>query len=96
MGNSSRSESTAIAASIVINVPDTLQTIVSMTPIFLHINPDIFPNPHSFLPERWLNLSENQRQRLEHYLVPYSKGSRQCSGLRFVPSSVQFAPKIKD
>ena len=53
-----------------------------MTPIFLHINPDIFPDPHAFLPERWLDLSETERQRLEHYFVPYSKGARQCSGLR--------------
>ncbi|KAL8660598.1 MAG: hypothetical protein Q9202_006407 [Teloschistes flavicans] len=57
-------------------------TIVSMTPIFLHVDPDIFPDPHSFLPERWLGLNESERQRLEHYFVPYSKGSRQCSGLK--------------
>ncbi|KAI4198280.1 MAG: hypothetical protein LQ350_005363 [Teloschistes chrysophthalmus] len=57
-------------------------TIVSMTPIFLHVDPNIFPDPHSFLPERWLGLNESERQRLEHYLVPYSRGSRQCSGLK--------------
>jgi cytochrome P450 len=53
-----------------------------MTPIFSHINPEVFPDPHSFIPERWLNLSDSERQNLEHYLVPYSRGARQCSGLK--------------
>lgn len=61
---------------------NTFQTIMSMTPIFLHINPDIFPNPHSFLPERWIDLDEKERQSLEHYFVPYSKGTRQCAGIK--------------
>lgn len=60
---------------------DVAQTICSMTPIFLQIDPEVYPNPHAFMPERWMNLDEPQRQRLEHNLVPYSKGTRGCAGL---------------
>ena len=60
---------------------DTAQTICSTTPIFLQVDPEVYPNPHAFMPERWLNLDEPQRQRLEHNLVPYSKGTRGCAGL---------------
>ena len=56
-----------------------------MTPSFLHINPDIFPDPYSFIPERWLNLNGTESKCLEHYLVPYSKGPRQCSALKSAP-----------
>ncbi|CAF9914838.1 hypothetical protein IMSHALPRED_002255 [Imshaugia aleurites] len=56
-------------------------TIVSMTPILHQIDPDVFPNPHAFLPERWMNIEEQQRIRMEHHFVPYSKGTRQCAGI---------------
>ena len=52
-----------------------------MTPIFLQIDPEVYPNPFAFMPERWMNLDEPQRQRLEHNFVPYSKGTRGCAGL---------------
>ena len=56
--------------------------MISMTPIYLHINPEVFPNPHAFLPERWLDLKDKQRQHLEHNLVPFIRGSRSCIGMK--------------
>lgn len=53
-------------------------TPVGMSAFFMHNNPQIFPNPHQFLPERWLQPSDF---RLSKYLVPFTKGSRQCVGL---------------
>lgn len=53
-----------------------------MTSLLLHNNPDIFPNPDKFDPERWMDLTE--RHRLEKYLVAFSKGSRQCIGIPYV------------
>ena len=58
-----------------------------MTPIFHQTHPDVFPNPHAFLPERWNNLEEPQRIQMERHLVPYSKGTRQCAGLESVSIS---------
>ena len=58
-----------------------------MTPIYHQIDPDVFPNPHAFLPERWIDLEEQQRVRMERHFVPYSKGTRQCAGLKSVDPS---------
>lgn len=48
-----------------------------MTSILLHDNQDLFPEPKVFRPERWL---QPGAQRLEKYLVNFSKGSRACLG----------------
>lgn len=55
-------------------------TPVGMTSTLIHQNPDIFQQPLEFIPERWLDPQE--RQRLERYLVPFSKGTRQCAGIK--------------
>lgn len=64
-------------------------TPVSMSTWTVHQNAAIFPAPHEFQPERWLGLStevakgkeESETERLERYLVPFGKGTRQCAGL---------------
>lgn len=53
---------------------------VSMTSMLIHENERIYPEPHKFRPERWLNESRQTRQ-LERYLVPFNKGVRVCLGL---------------
>lgn len=53
-------------------------TVVSMTALLLHENEDIFPDPRAFRPERWLG---GTQQQLQHYLVPFSRGSRACLGI---------------
>ncbi|ESK87846.1 benzoate 4-monooxygenase cytochrome p450 [Moniliophthora roreri MCA 2997] len=53
-------------------------TIIEMSPVFLHENPDIFENPLNFSPERWL---QGDTRELEYNLVPFSKGPRICLGL---------------
>ena len=55
-------------------------TPVGMTSTLIHQNPDIFQQPLEFIPERWLD--PHERQRLERYLVPFSKGSRSCAGIK--------------
>jgi cytochrome P450 len=54
-------------------------TPVGMTTLLLHNNPDTFPNPRKFDPERWLQPSARQ---LGRYMVAFSKGSRQCLGMK--------------
>ncbi|KAL6704220.1 hypothetical protein ACN47E_008477 [Coniothyrium glycines] len=39
----------------------------------------IFPDPHSFLPERWLE--EGERKRLRKYINNYGRGARNCVGM---------------
>ncbi|RLL95402.1 hypothetical protein CFD26_102729 [Aspergillus turcosus] len=55
-------------------------TPVSETHYFLLMDPEIFPDPHAFDPERWMRAAA-KGQRLDRYLVNFSKGSRVCLGL---------------
>ncbi|OQE37342.1 hypothetical protein PENCOP_c010G02649 [Penicillium coprophilum] len=55
-------------------------TPVSTATYFVHMNPSIFPNPEKFDPQRWITASE-KGQRLEKYMVAFTKGSRQCLGI---------------
>jgi cytochrome P450 len=41
------------------------------------MDPDIFPGPETFNPDRWLQ----KDNRLDRYLTTFSKGSRNCVGL---------------
>ena len=51
----------------------------------MHSNDDIFPEPDSFRPERWLNNPKGPDgvRPLSTYLVNFSRGSRACIGLNF-------------
>ncbi|MCJ1247251.1 hypothetical protein MMC30_004465 [Trapelia coarctata] len=55
-----------------------VNTPVGMSAPLLHDNPTIFPNPRAFNPERWIQPSN---VRLQKYLVPFSRGTRQCTGM---------------
>ena len=56
-------------------------TPMSMTPLHIHEDETIFPDPHFYDPERWLPLQTNGA-RLQKYLVPFGKGTRQCESRR--------------
>jgi cytochrome P450 len=47
----------------------------------VELNEEIFPNPHEFIPERWLG--DNGRD-LEKWGIAFSKGRRQCIGKKYV------------
>jgi cytochrome P450 len=51
-------------------------TAIAMSNPTIHFNPDIFPEPHKFMPERWL-----KNAGLDRYLWSFSKGPRQCLGV---------------
>ena len=40
----------------------------------LHFNPEVFPNPDSFEPERWLQATEE----MQRDSIPFGLGPRQC------------------
>ena len=60
-------------------------TPVSMTALLQHMDASKFsPEPTNFSPERWLNSSE----KADKYLVPFSKGTRQCMGINLATAEV--------
>jgi cytochrome P450 len=54
-------------------------TNVGMSSWMMHRNPKIFPNPDTFLPERWLDPANTAK--LEKFFVAFGKGSRSCIGM---------------
>ncbi|KAK7047476.1 hypothetical protein VNI00_006707 [Paramarasmius palmivorus] len=60
-------------------------TIVSIASPFIDMNPDIFVDPTSFYPERWIEDKENT---LNHYLVTFGKGPRSCLGINLAWSEL--------
>lgn len=71
---------------------------MSMTSIFMHENPEIFPRPREFVPERWLDDnspsgsssdgSSSSKQHLSNYLVNFSKGTRGCLGQHLASAEI--------
>lgn len=62
-------------------------TPMSMTSTIIHYNPEYFPNPEKFEPERWL-----ENPRLDKYLLAFSRGTRNCLGFAttFFPLNFYF------
>lgn len=58
------------------------KSVVSMSIIDMHLNGDVFTDPHRFWPERWINESSPEQLRLmEKSFVPFGKGIRGCLGI---------------
>ncbi|GKZ59915.1 hypothetical protein AnigIFM49718_006239 [Aspergillus niger] len=43
-----------------------------MSSYWMHMNPETFPEPEKFRPERWLQSEKNQDPLQHEYFVPYS------------------------
>ncbi|CAP71741.1 uncharacterized protein PODANS_6_6940 [Podospora anserina S mat+] len=54
-------------------------TPIGMTSMINHFNEELFPNPHSFSPERWL-IDGKPNYKLQKFLIAFGKGSRSCIG----------------
>lgn len=65
-------------------------TPVGMSALHIHDNAGFFPEPRAFKPERWLPLATEGR-RLQKYLVPFSRGSRQCLGMNLAWAEMYMA-----
>jgi cytochrome P450 len=52
-------------------------TMVSVSPFIAHRDPNVFPNPTSFVPERWL---EEKSKDFSKYILTFSAGGRICIG----------------
>lgn len=56
-------------------------TVVAVSPYTIHRNKDLYPDPDTFNPDRWIDKSDpEQLRRLRAYTIPFSQGSRACIG----------------
>lgn len=46
----------------------------------LHRNPDVFPEPESWKPERWLNADEDKLREMNRWFWAFGSGGRMCVG----------------
>lgn len=62
-------------------------TTVSSCSYAYHLNPECYPDPLSFRPERWMNnpqtgdFVDNGGTDPEKFYMPFSRGSRNCLGI---------------
>jgi hypothetical protein len=49
----------------------------------LHRNPDVFPEPEEWKPERWLDATPDQRREMSHWFWAWGSGPRVCIGSHF-------------
>ncbi|KXX82892.1 Trichodiene oxygenase [Madurella mycetomatis] len=54
---------------------------VGMSAVITHHDESIYPDSHSFIPERWLDENNQHRKELDRALLSFSKGSRGCIGI---------------
>lgn len=57
------------------------QTTIGVSPYLLNNHPSVFPDPHAFRPERWLEARECG-VNLNRHLASFSKGGRMCAGIK--------------
>ncbi|KAG6443771.1 hypothetical protein O3G_MSEX003035 [Manduca sexta] len=71
--------------SITLNVGDSVAI-----PLYgYHMDPNIYPDPHEFMPERFMN--NNKSERPSHLFLAFGAGPRNCIGLRFAMLSAKAA-----
>jgi cytochrome P450 len=56
----------------------------------LHMDPEVFPDPFAFQPQRWLDNPELKRN-----LFAFSRGSRSCLGMKYVYLYFIFLEKVR-
>lgn len=68
-------------------------TAVGMDSYHMHLNSDVFPDPFSFRPERWLDNAKapDGRQPLTNYLTSFGGGSRICVAMHLAYLEVYVA-----
>ncbi|KAF4978236.1 hypothetical protein FZEAL_5341 [Fusarium zealandicum] len=63
-------------------------TPVGMSAYMMHTDAEVFPEPFSFRPERWLG---NYNPLMNRSYIPFSKGSRNCLGMNFAYAELYMA-----
>lgn len=56
-----------------------------MSPRDALLNPQVFPHPMQFDPDRWLRAtSDTQKQKMNESYIPFNKGPRKCLGFKSI------------
>lgn len=63
------------------NIP--VGTVVQSYAYSLHQTPEIFPDPHRWKPERWLEASPEQLTLMKHWFWAFGSGPKMCIGSNF-------------
>ncbi|KAG9024506.1 hypothetical protein FS837_005341, partial [Tulasnella sp. UAMH 9824] len=56
----------------------------------VHRNPEVFPEPYAFKPERWLDETEEMRATM----MPFGLGGRICGGMNLAQYMLRIAPVV--
>ena len=70
----------APANAIVAGFPIPAGTIACASPYTLGRNPNVFPRPDSWLPERWLKASPDEKRSMRQWVWMFMSGQRICIG----------------
>lgn len=56
----------------------------------MHMNPEVYPEPELFKPERWLGNPRGPggAKPLTNYLTTFAKGTRMCTGLNLAYAEI--------
>jgi benzoate 4-monooxygenase len=75
------------------NIPGNVT--VSVPTYAAHRNPDIFPDPEAFRPERWLEDDENVK-KMRAVFIPFTTGARACIGrnITFIEQQILVATLV--
>jgi len=55
-------------------------TPVGMTMLLMHTDERVYPDPHAFKPERWMDAEK--RRKADGVFAPFSRGTRICLGMQ--------------
>lgn len=61
---------------------------IGMSNVITHHDEGVFPESHSFIPQRWLDEDNQHRKQLDRALLSFGKGSRACVGMKYVTLSI--------
>jgi len=58
----------------------------------LHKNPEVFPEPDEWKPERWLNATPTELVEMRHWFWAWGSGGRMCIGRNFAMHCKVYSP----
>ena len=64
-------------------------TLISIQPYIVHRNPEYFPDPLKFKPERFLTEDKSQSAESHFAYMPFGVGPRLCVGMRFAQNELR-------
>ncbi|KAJ4305231.1 hypothetical protein N0V90_000762 [Kalmusia sp. IMI 367209] len=71
------------------NIPAGVR--VSCLAYSLHRNPEVFPEPLEWKPERWLNATPKELRKMRHWFWAWGSGGHMCIGSNFAIHSMKHA-----